>query len=63
MYPMTQIPQFQLNQIDNEAVRAAYHEHGFVLIDNVLSTDERAEIRSDLAKINLGTTVVNRFHG
>ena len=51
---MTPVPQFQLDQIDDEALRAAYYEHGCVLVDNVLSAEERAEIRSDLAKINRG---------
>ncbi|MEM7531451.1 MAG: phytanoyl-CoA dioxygenase family protein [Chloroflexota bacterium] len=51
---MTTIPQFQLDQLNDEALRAAYHEHGFALVNNVVSTEERAEIRSDLAKINRG---------
>ena len=51
---MIEIPQFQLDQLDDDALRSAYYEHGFVLIHNVISVEERAEIKADLAKINRG---------
>lgn len=51
---MANIPQFSLNQIDDEALRIAYYEHGFVLVNDVVSAEEQAEIKADLAKINRG---------
>ncbi|MEM7134459.1 MAG: phytanoyl-CoA dioxygenase family protein [Chloroflexota bacterium] len=51
---MPDIPQFQLNQINKGALHTAYYEHGFALVNNVISAEEQAEIRSDLAKINRG---------
>lgn len=51
---MTTIPTFHLEQIDKESLCAAYYEHGFALVDNVIAPEERAEIREDLAKINRG---------
>lgn len=51
---MTDIPKFSLNQIDNESLRAAYYDHGFVVVTDVVTSAERAEIRAELAKINRG---------
>ena len=51
---MAEIPNFHLDQLDNDALRSAYYEHGFVLVNDVVSAEERAEIKADLAKINRG---------
>ena len=51
---MAEIPRFQFDRIEDEALRSAYYEHGFVLVKDVVSAQERDEIRSDLAKINRG---------
>ena len=51
---MTTIPEFQFDQIDDDTLRAAYYEHGLVFVHNVISAEERVEIKADLAKINRG---------
>ena len=51
---MIEIPKFQFDEIDDEALRSAYYERGYVLVKDVVSAQERDEIVADLAKINRG---------
>ena len=57
---MTELPKFSLEQFDAESLRAAYYGHGFVLVTDVISAAERAEIKADLTDSELNTVVYQR---
>ncbi|MBV7334863.1 phytanoyl-CoA dioxygenase family protein [Chloroflexi bacterium TSY] len=51
---MESIQQFQLNALEDEELRLSYFENGFALVNDVVTDEERNELRTELIKINRG---------